>query len=86
MGDADESVEAGDDATERAGLSEVVPIRGVAEPEPALRSVLGEVLREARLDQHRTLADVADDAADGDATTTTSSSTTTTTRRGKAAV
>jgi len=35
----------------------------LAEPDPVLRDVIGDVLREERLDQDRTLADVADDAA-----------------------
>jgi len=33
------------------------------EPNPVLRDVIGDVLRDERLDQDRTLADVADDAA-----------------------
>lgn len=35
----------------------------LVEPDPVLRDVIGDVLREERLDQDRTLADVADDAA-----------------------
>lgn len=54
-------------------MADVLPfpkVRTDAEPaadsdehEPPLREVIGEVLREERLDQERTLADVADDAA-----------------------
>lgn len=57
-----------DDTVEPAPLADVIPLNAVeraptTEPEPALRSLLGEVLREERLDQDRTLADVARDAA-----------------------
>lgn len=54
-------------------MADVLPfpkVRPAADPavEPAehdrpLREVIGDVLREERLDQERTLADVADDAA-----------------------
>lgn len=49
-------------------MSNVLPFpsnREPAEPsaEPALRDVIGDVLRDERTDQGRTLAEVADDAA-----------------------
>ncbi len=60
MGDPDETVEP-------TPLAEVVPLRpeerSSSEPDPALRTVIGEVLREERVNQERTLADVASDAA-----------------------
>ena len=40
-----------------------VPSRAAPTPEPRLRTVLGDVLREERHDQRRTLADVADAAS-----------------------
>ena len=39
------------------------PASAPAEHDRPLREVIGDVLREERLDQERTLADVADDAA-----------------------
>lgn len=47
-------------------LAEVVPFPNVhppIEPEPRLRDVIGNVLRDERLHQGRTLADVSDAAA-----------------------
>ena len=62
MGDPEETVD------EPSDLDNVIPLRpadrpSTAKPEPPLRTVLGDVLREERLDQDRTLADVARDAA-----------------------
>ena len=39
------------------------PVADPAEPDRPLREVIGDVLRDERLDQERTLADVADEAA-----------------------
>lgn len=76
---ADISGEASPDAdvdggaeTGRSRLAEVLPFPtarpsgndlGPKIPQPRLRDVIGDVLRDERLDQARTLADVADDAA-----------------------
>ena len=38
------------------------PTAPAVEPDPVLRDVLGDVLRQERRDQNRTLADVAEDA------------------------
>ena len=51
-----------------AGVSNVLPFpsngkRPEDEPEPRLRDVIGDVLRDERQRQDRTLADVAEDAA-----------------------
>lgn len=56
---------AGTSDTEHRGLADVLPFPA-ARPqvgEPPLRDVIGTVLREERLEQERTLADVARDAA-----------------------
>ncbi|MGI9643801.1 MAG: helix-turn-helix domain-containing protein [Ilumatobacteraceae bacterium] len=64
MGDADQTAE-----PERPDeFDNVIPLRPAdrpspSEPQPALRSVLGEVLRDERVSQDRTLADVAGTAA-----------------------
>ena len=42
---------------------DATPAADPAEHDRPLREVIGDVLREERLDQERTLADVADDAA-----------------------
>jgi hypothetical protein len=51
----------------RSELADVLPFPAVrppsADPEPGLRPLIGEVLRDERLEQDRTLADVARAAA-----------------------
>ena len=60
MSGADREIDRGGDVLPFPSLA----VRtGASESEPRLRSVIGEVLRDERHDQARTLADVADSAA-----------------------
>lgn len=67
-GKRDVEIEPSEDRTEPAGLAEVLtfPTRGrpvTSPPDARLRDLIGEVLREERQAQQRTLADVAAEAA-----------------------
>jgi Helix-turn-helix domain len=62
MGDSDQVENEGEDITPQR-LANVLRFPAPSEPEPMLRTVIGEVLREERNRQQRTLAEVAKDAA-----------------------
>jgi hypothetical protein len=65
MGDSDQLDDHRDDAAvaTEPGLASVLPFRTRLQPEPKLRAVIGDVLRDERRAQGRTLADVASEAA-----------------------